>query len=158
MPVAFGPGSTVVLRLWSVSTRQGSCWFYWTQDPGGWTFVGELSAGGRDFLKELVGLLVFFSSGNFSPKIKCHHRTTVATSACGVVYIMSFQENLGKNPIIFLLLVGLCDFMFHLLALNLWGLMWWVFSVFSWWGLVTLLQQVSFCATACCTTLFLSIY
>lgn len=27
--------------------------------------------------------------------------------------------------------------------------MWWVFSVFSWWGLVTLSGQGSFCATVC---------
>lgn len=77
-----------------------SCWSCWTQDPGPWTIAGELSAEGQDFCEELVGFkaLVLFSSGNFSPKIKSHLRTTMATAACVAVYIVSFRGNLGRKP------------------------------------------------------------
>lgn len=101
MLVAFGPGSTIVPRLWSVSTGQGTapavpvslkirgldhCW---------WTLCSRTG-------QELVGFKVLglFPSGNFSPTIKSHLGTTMATSACVVVNIVSFQGNLGKTPVI----------------------------------------------------------
>lgn len=77
-----------------------SCWSCWAQDhcwgPG--PLLGS-SAEGQNFSEELVGfkVLVLLSSGNFSPEIKFHLRTTVTTSAC-VVYIVSFQGSLGKKP------------------------------------------------------------
>lgn len=165
MLVAFGPGSTVVPRLWNVCTGQGTAPAgpVGLRNQGGWTIIGELSAEGQNFFKELVGfkVLVLFSSGNFSPKIKFHFRTTMATSAC-VVYIVSFQGNLGKNPVI--PPTGWTVWLHVLSALNLPSLMWWVFclllvgSCHTVTGAGLILCHCLCHLPACWTTVFLSIY